>query len=124
MGSSRRCPLACLTSSDCWALHQERILGGLGGWGGGPENRLVICCRTLYNPLLSMSSCWCEGKGWIGMLGTLGCGSGGALCTKNLNIPYLNTPTSVSNMQMFSYKYFNNIGVQYVLNVCTSRSPL
>eukprot|EP00983_Pelagomonas_calceolata_P032434 1017407-Pelagomonas_calceolata.AAC.1 len=41
MGSPGGRPPACLTSSDGWALDQEHILGGPGGWGwgGGPENR-------------------------------------------------------------------------------------
>eukprot|EP00983_Pelagomonas_calceolata_P109038 1159516-Pelagomonas_calceolata.AAC.21 len=39
MGSSGSCPPARLTSTDGWALHQEHILGGPGGWGGGPKNR-------------------------------------------------------------------------------------
>eukprot|EP00983_Pelagomonas_calceolata_P076857 1153600-Pelagomonas_calceolata.AAC.2 len=28
----------------------------------------MIYCRAHSNPVLSMRSCWCEGKGWIGML--------------------------------------------------------
>eukprot|EP00983_Pelagomonas_calceolata_P008551 280031-Pelagomonas_calceolata.AAC.2 len=33
--SSGSCPPACLTSSDGWALRQERIPEGPGGWGEG-----------------------------------------------------------------------------------------
>eukprot|EP00983_Pelagomonas_calceolata_P091697 1157578-Pelagomonas_calceolata.AAC.2 len=41
MGSSRRRPLACLTSSDGRALNQGHSLGGPGTWGRGPENRKI-----------------------------------------------------------------------------------
>eukprot|EP00983_Pelagomonas_calceolata_P050714 1142097-Pelagomonas_calceolata.AAC.2 len=33
--------LARLISRDGCALHQEHILGGLGVWSGGPENRFL-----------------------------------------------------------------------------------
>eukprot|EP00983_Pelagomonas_calceolata_P031331 983131-Pelagomonas_calceolata.AAC.2 len=42
MGSSRRRLLACLTSSNGWELHLEHILGGPGGWGGGPNNCPIL----------------------------------------------------------------------------------
>eukprot|EP00983_Pelagomonas_calceolata_P077562 1153920-Pelagomonas_calceolata.AAC.1 len=39
MGSPGGRPPAYLTSSNDCALYQEHILGGPGGWGGGPNNR-------------------------------------------------------------------------------------
>ena len=42
MGSSENTPLACLTSSNGQALHQEHNLGGPGGWGGDPEFRPIL----------------------------------------------------------------------------------
>eukprot|EP00983_Pelagomonas_calceolata_P124747 1161138-Pelagomonas_calceolata.AAC.3 len=39
VGSPGSRPLACLTSSDGWALHLEHILGGPEGWGKGSKHR-------------------------------------------------------------------------------------
>eukprot|EP00983_Pelagomonas_calceolata_P055246 1144061-Pelagomonas_calceolata.AAC.4 len=50
-----------------------------------------------------MRGCLFGAKVWFGTLGTQGCGSGGALCTKNL---HLDIPI-----------------MQHVTDACTSRSP-
>eukprot|EP00983_Pelagomonas_calceolata_P016404 517877-Pelagomonas_calceolata.AAC.3 len=46
MGSSGGRPLACLTHSDGWALHQEQVLVVLRGWGGGLENRQILAGKS------------------------------------------------------------------------------
>eukprot|EP00983_Pelagomonas_calceolata_P095452 1158010-Pelagomonas_calceolata.AAC.8 len=62
------------------------------------------------NPFLSMRSCLFGAKVWFGMLGIPSCGSGLALCTRNLHFSYLDTATPAA--------------MQHVHDACTSWSPL